>query len=64
MGQLTGKIAIITGAGTGIGKGIARGFAREGATLVVASRNEQNLQGAAAELRPLGVTVVVCPPRT
>ena len=37
MGQLDGKIAIVTGGGTGIGKGIARAYAREGATLVLAS---------------------------
>lgn len=50
MGQLDGKIAIITGAGTGIGKGIARGFAREGADLVLASRNRENLQATAQEI--------------
>ena len=61
MGQLDGKIAIITGAGTGIGKGIARGFAREGASLVLASRNRQNLEATADELRPLGAKVLVVP---
>lgn len=33
---LTGKVAIVTGAGTGIGKAIARVFHREGARLVAA----------------------------
>ena len=61
MGQLDGKIAIVTGAGTGIGKGIARAYAREGASLVVASRNRQNLEGTAEELRPRGATVLVVP---
>ncbi|MCC6170007.1 MAG: SDR family oxidoreductase [Caldilineaceae bacterium] len=50
MGQLDGKIAIITGAGTGIGKGIARAFAREGADLVLASRNQANLDETAQEI--------------
>jgi NAD(P)-dependent dehydrogenase (short-subunit alcohol dehydrogenase family) len=37
MGQLEGKIVIVTGGGTGIGKGIARAFAREEAKLVIAA---------------------------
>ena len=61
MGQLDGKVAVITGAGTGIGKGIARAFAREGATLVIAARNEANLERTANELRPQGATVDVLP---
>ena len=61
MGQLTGKIAVITGGGTGIGKGIARAFAREGAHLVIASRNAQNLETAARELKSQGGTVLAVP---
>jgi len=61
LGQLDGKIAVITGAGTGIGKGIARAYAREGAKLVIASRNRETLDGTAAELTPKGATVLVVP---
>lgn len=61
MGQLDGKVTIITGAGTGIGKGIARAFAREGAQLIIASRNKANLDAVADELRPEGATVLVVP---
>lgn len=61
MGQLVGKVAIITGAATGIGKGIARAFARDGAKLVIASRNKQNLDATAGELRSQGATVLVVP---
>jgi NADP-dependent 3-hydroxy acid dehydrogenase YdfG len=61
MNQLAGKITIITGAGTGIGKGIARAFAREGAKLVLASRNAERLEETQAELEPQGVQVLVVP---
>lgn len=61
MGQLDGKVTILTGAGTGIGKGIARGFAREGAPLVLASRNQANLEETAQEIASSGVKVLVVP---
>ena len=61
MGQLEGKIAIITGGGTGIGKGIARAFAKEGANLVIASRSRDKLEATAAELGQSGATVTVLP---
>ena len=61
MGQLDGKITVLTGAGTGIGKGIARAFAKEGAPLVLASRNEANLQATADEVRTYGVQALVVP---
>ncbi len=61
MGQLDGKIVIITGAGTGIGKGIARAYAKEGATVVLASRNQANLEETAVEMRTYGATALVVP---
>ena len=61
MGQLEGKISIITGGGTGIGLGIARAFVKEGAKVVLAARNIPRLEEAANELRGLGGTVEVVP---
>lgn len=41
--KLKGKIAVIPGGTSGIGKEIALGFIKEGATVIVASRNEQRV---------------------
>lgn len=41
MGQLAGKVAIITGAGSGFGTGMAEAYAREGAKVIVADINAE-----------------------
>jgi NAD(P)-dependent dehydrogenase (short-subunit alcohol dehydrogenase family) len=48
--RLAGKIAIITGSGSGMGLTAARLFSREGASVVIAERNEESGTAAAAEL--------------
>ncbi|BCJ85883.1 SDR family oxidoreductase [Effusibacillus dendaii] len=49
--RLHGKTAVVTAASKGLGKGIALKFAQEGARLVIASRNEANIQATAEEIR-------------
>jgi len=41
MGQLAGKVAIITGAGSGFGTGMAEAYIREGAKVIVADINAE-----------------------
>ena len=41
MGELDGKVAIVTGASRGLGKGVAIRFGQEGAAVVVAARSEE-----------------------
>jgi 2-hydroxycyclohexanecarboxyl-CoA dehydrogenase len=50
MGKLSGKVAIVTGAGRGIGRGIALHFASEGARVVLASRSSEPLMAVAREI--------------
>ncbi|WP_407268582.1 3-ketoacyl-ACP reductase [Radiobacillus sp. PE A8.2] len=58
MGQvITGKTALITGAGKGIGKATAIALAKEGVHVGLLARTLSDLQQVAAEIEPLGVKV-------
>jgi NAD(P)-dependent dehydrogenase (short-subunit alcohol dehydrogenase family) len=51
---LKNRRVLVTGGSQGIGKAIARGFLTEGASVVIVSRDEQQLRNAVAELAALG----------
>ncbi len=57
-GTYDGVAVFITGAGTGLGKGIAQEFARLGASIVIASRNDDHLDAGRAAVEELGAPVV------
>ncbi len=54
MGNLQGRIALITGASQGIGRACALELARSGATVALAARNETKLAETAAEIEAAG----------
>ena len=54
MGNLQGRIALVTGAAQGIGRAIALELSRAGATLALADINEVKLAQVAAEIEALG----------
>ncbi|HEY3290141.1 MAG TPA: SDR family oxidoreductase [Anaerolineae bacterium] len=52
--DLTGKVALITGAGGGFGGAISAGFAESGADLLLTDIVAETLQNTAARVRPQG----------
>jgi 3-oxoacyl-[acyl-carrier protein] reductase len=58
--SLVGKIAIVTGASRGIGRAIALRLAQEGATLVLASRAQSDLEKVASQIKSSGGAAATC----
>jgi len=54
MFSLSGKVAIITGAGRSIGRGIALAFAEAGADVACIARTTEQIESVAAEIRDMG----------
>ena len=54
MFDLTGKVAIVTGASRGIGETIAQTLAKAGAKVAIASRKQEDLQAVADEIKAAG----------
>ena len=48
--DLTGRVALVTGGSRGLGKAMARAYAEHGAQVLICSRGEDELKGAAAEI--------------
>jgi NAD(P)-dependent dehydrogenase (short-subunit alcohol dehydrogenase family) len=52
---LSGRVALITGAGRGVGREIALAYAEAGAELILLARTAQEVEAVAGEARALGV---------
>lgn len=60
-GDLTGKVALITGASRGIGRAAAIRFAQAGARVALAARDVAALDRAVAEIQAPGGVALACP---
>jgi 3-oxoacyl-[acyl-carrier protein] reductase len=59
MESLTGKVALVTGAGKGIGRAVAIALAQEGVHVGLLARTESQLREVAKEIEALGVKAAV-----
>jgi 3-hydroxybutyrate dehydrogenase len=56
---LSGKVALVTGAGRGIGRAVALALGRAGAAMAITARTRAQLDAVAAELKDAGAAAIV-----
>lgn len=59
--DLSGKVALVTGASRGIGGGLAMALAESGADMALVARTEETLSSVAGRIRELGRRALVVP---
>ena len=59
--DLSGKVAMVTGASSGLGRDAARAYAEYGADLVLCARRQDRLEEVAKEIEAMGRKAVVAP---
>ncbi len=59
--DLTGRVAVVTSAGSRIGEGIARAFADAGAAVVLAARTAHEVECVASSIRHAGGRAIAVP---
>ncbi|MDO5845156.1 MAG: SDR family NAD(P)-dependent oxidoreductase, partial [Methanocorpusculum sp.] len=56
--DLTGKVAVITGASSGLGVQMAKALANQGANIAVLARRKEKIEAVAKEIEKLGVKAI------
>jgi NAD(P)-dependent dehydrogenase (short-subunit alcohol dehydrogenase family) len=59
--RITGRVAVVTGAGSGLGAGFARALAEAGADVVIAGRRLGHLESTARSVRAVGRECLAVP---